>query len=284
VGVNNGGPASAGLSTLGYALSFARRGHAVLLLHGIIERNGKLSCTCGKDACDSPGKHPHHACPNGVHSATTDEEIIKGWFAKYPNANYGISTETLPTIDIDPRNGGREAWLNLIRQNYDVHTWRVVTGSGGEHIMFGATNKPLRSCKLARGIDFQAAGKYIVGVGCRHISGAQYRWAPQCSPKEAELMAAPQWVIDCLDAPTELDKRRPPEHWQKMIREGVDDGSRNDMAASLAGFMLRVGMSVRETYEFMLTWDERNRPPLGEERIGLTVESIAAKELRRRGI
>ena len=58
--------------TMGCALAFAWRGHAVLLLYGISD--GK--CDCGKDCGTNAGKHPHHACPNGVHSATTDAARI----------------------------------------------------------------------------------------------------------------------------------------------------------------------------------------------------------------
>ena len=78
--------------TMGCTLAFARRGHAVLLLYGISE--GK--CDCGKDCGRNAGKHPHHVCPNGVHSATTDAARIRSWFDKYPNANYGICTTHTP--------------------------------------------------------------------------------------------------------------------------------------------------------------------------------------------
>ena len=64
-------------------------------------------------------------------------------------------TDALPTADIDPRNGGDKAWLELVRKNYDVHTWRVQTGGGGVHIIFGSTSEPIPSGQLARGIEIR---------------------------------------------------------------------------------------------------------------------------------
>jgi len=94
------------------ALGFARRGFAVLPLYGI--ENGK--CVCDKPACHSPGKHPlTHLTPHSLKDATTDTEIICEWFDEWPNANYGVLTDRLPTIDVDPRHGGDKSWRKLIR-------------------------------------------------------------------------------------------------------------------------------------------------------------------------
>lgn len=261
------------------ALAFAGRGYSELPLHGIIE--GK--CTCGNLKCESPGKHPYaRFAPHGLKDATTDPDTIRQWFEEVPFINYGVCTDNLPVIDIDPRNGGDKKWLELVRKNYDVHTWRVHTGGGGQHIMFGPTEKPLRSAKLAPGVDFQAAGKYIVGAGSMHISGRRYTWAPQCHPREVgELKAVPSWVLDLASTVCNLDTRRPTDHWRKIILNGADEGCRNATAASLAGHCLRCGLSALETYEFVCTWNTRNRPPLAEDELEIVVKSIAQRELRR---
>jgi Bifunctional DNA primase/polymerase, N-terminal len=89
----------------------------------------------------------------------------------------------------------------LVRKNYDIHTWRVVTGGGGEHIICAAASPPLQSGKIVRGVDIKATRGYIVGVGCRHISGGRYHWFPGCRPGEVDLEATPAWVIRALEAP-----------------------------------------------------------------------------------
>jgi hypothetical protein len=216
------------------ALAFAARSYAVLPLYGIVD--GK--CGCGNPKCSSAGKHPHgKLAPNGLKNASTDRATIRTWFAEIPTINYGVCTDQLPTVDIDPRKGGDKAWLELIRKNYDVHSWRAVTGGGGQHIMFGSTSSPIPNGKLALGVDMKGLGGYIVGVGSLHLSGKRYRWFPQCHPREVELKAPPKWIIDQLGekkpAGCKSEVRRA-EFYNGLLAPALP-GERHASAASLIG-------------------------------------------------
>jgi Bifunctional DNA primase/polymerase, N-terminal len=162
-------------------------------------------------------------------------------FAEVPHLNYGVRTDTLPTIDIDPRNGGDKAWLELIKDNHDVHSWRVATGGGGQHIVFGSTDTPVPSGKLARGVDVKGVGGYIVGVGCLHASGKRYRWFPQCSPREAELKAPPAWLTNKLVKPKWNGEPRArggdaQTYYNKLLEPALN-GERHEKVAALLGHL-----------------------------------------------
>jgi hypothetical protein len=87
------------------ALGFAALGYGVFPLHGISERGGKLSCTCGNGSCTNQGKHPFaRLAPHGFKDATTDLKAIRSWPHSW--LNYGIATTPFIVVDIDPRNGG----------------------------------------------------------------------------------------------------------------------------------------------------------------------------------
>jgi hypothetical protein len=76
--------------TLDAALAAAARGWLVVPLHSI-DDHGR--CTCGEPDCRSAGKHPvGHLVPNGLSDATTDEQVIRGWWAEAPWANVGLAT------------------------------------------------------------------------------------------------------------------------------------------------------------------------------------------------
>jgi len=50
------------------------------------------------------GKRP--LTDHGVKDATTDEATIRGWWARWPDANIGIATgHGLVVIDVDRRRG-----------------------------------------------------------------------------------------------------------------------------------------------------------------------------------
>ena len=107
------------------ALWFASQGFPVLPLHSVTEAR---ACTCGDVQCHSPGKHPFaRYVPHGLKDATTDLDVIRGWFREHYWLNYGVLTDKLLVIDVDPRNGGDKAWAEMSAQPTRAvpHTWRV---------------------------------------------------------------------------------------------------------------------------------------------------------------
>jgi hypothetical protein len=270
------------LSARANALAFARRGYAVLPLHGI---NADGRCTCGKHDCESPGKHPHaQLAPCGINSATTDLDKIRSCFATVPLLNFGVATERLFVIDIDPRNDGDNAWLELIRKpkHHDVHTWRVITGGGGEHIIFEQPDPPLRSGELTRGVDLKGAGGYIVGVGSLHTHGRRYTWFPDCSPNEVELAPVPEWL---LKQQMRQGERRPDSHWTEMAKGGLPDGSRNVTTLSLLGKLIGAGIPPALALELVQCWNAvRGDPPQKPEQITQQLKRVLRLECKKRRV
>lgn len=80
-------------------------------------------------------------------------------------------------------------------------------------------------------------------------------------------------------------QKRTAQEWQEMISVGVGAGERNHSVASLSGHLLRKNVDPFVVLELLRSWNHaRNRPPLGDEEVVRTVNSIAGKELvRRRG-
>jgi bifunctional DNA primase/polymerase-like protein len=161
------------------ALGFASLGYPVFPLHGITVRDGKRCCTCGDATCNNQGKHPFaRIAPRGFKDATADLAKIRAWSHDW--LNYGLVTDPFLVIDVDPRHGGDKTWEKLYRQpsRYLPHTWEALTGGGGRHIFF-ANPHGIKCGSLAAGVDLKGVGGYVVGVGSWHLSGKQYRWAPQ---------------------------------------------------------------------------------------------------------
>jgi hypothetical protein len=56
----------------------------------------------------------------------------------------------------------------------------------------------------------------------------------------------------------------------------VPEGERNNSIASLAGHLLWHGVDPKVTLDLLLCWNAtRCRPPLGEDEVGRTIDSIA---------
>ncbi len=81
--------------------------HAVLPLTWPIAINGRLMCSCRVRPTALRRQAPFgRLAPNGLLSASTDEAVIRKWFADEPAANLGVLTDKLIVLDIDPRHDG----------------------------------------------------------------------------------------------------------------------------------------------------------------------------------
>ena len=201
-------------SSLAHALAFARKGYGVFPVTWPILHRGRSICCCGADLrghpCTAPAKHPYvRLAPNGVHSATTNEHQILEWFNDVPDANLGVHADGLIVIDIDTRDGGDESWRALEAEHGEVPpTWRVITGSKGEHVYFkcppGVTvknivAKQLKDPPLGPGVDIRTTGGYLVAPPSRHMCGGVYDWSVDHHPQDVPLAPAPEWLVERLN-------------------------------------------------------------------------------------
>jgi hypothetical protein len=240
-----------------------------------------------------PGcKKPAVAAWGEVATAVADriDELFEG----YPHAGIGIATGGgLFVVDIDPRHGG-DIRLHELEGAYGElpETWRVRTPSGGSHFYFRA-DVPIRNKVDANdwnGIDIRGDGGYVVApstvlvphAGCDH-GGGQYVWMAESAPHEIALADAPPWLLAALSDERPAGEARPADEWAALVSDGAPEGSRNDSVARLAGYLLRRRPAPRVVLELIRAWNEsRCRPPLSEDEILRTVDSICRAEAERR--
>jgi len=225
---------------LAAALSYARRGWRVLPLHTM---NG-AGCGCGRSDCPSPGKHPFGALvPSGLHDATTDETLVREWWAAHPSMNVGIATgpeSGIFVLDLD-RHGdddGVEVFRVAERANTAIEpTIRQLTGGGGEQIFFKypAVRVPSRNRVLGGGVDTRGHGGYVVAPPSIHRSGKRYQWDLASHPDDLEPIAAPDWILRlvCVAEPGPKGQQRQKFDTAGALR-GVPDGQRDETCFKLA--------------------------------------------------
>ncbi len=161
---------------LEFALLYAGFGWRVFPVHTM--RDG--ACSCGRDSCSSPGKHPR--TKRGCKDASTDEQRIRSWWKRWPDANVAVATgqaSDLVVIDVDPRHGGDDAWETLKHELDVPTTWEVQTGGGGVHAYFHypeGKSISIGAGVLGPGVDHRGDGGYVVAPPSNHASGNPYFW------------------------------------------------------------------------------------------------------------
>jgi hypothetical protein len=135
-----------------------------------------------------PDKRPLTA--NGFKDATTNPDVIHGWWVSCPNALIGVPTgPRFVVIDLDLQHEDAQAWLEDNRHRLPL-TRTHATRSGGKHLLFAPNEKvKCTAGKLCRGVDTRGAGGYII-------------WWPACGLEVLHggvLAPVPEWIVEALN-------------------------------------------------------------------------------------
>jgi hypothetical protein len=245
---------------------FLQLGWAVFPVHGV-KTNGQ--CTCGNTECKRIGKHPRTV--HGVKDATCDEQTIRRWFARWPDAGIALATGSASRIfvlDIDPRHGGDES-LTALEQKFGElpRTRESRTGGGGRHLFFLMDpNQTIHNStsKLGLGLDVRSEGGYVVLPPSLHLSGNRYQWV-----NEKDSIPLPQWLA-------ELSAKNPSRPRTETVNRSIPEGQRNSHLASLAGTMGRRYMSPAAIEAALLVENQKCCvPPLDEPEVRGIARSVS---------
>lgn len=209
--------------------------------------------------------------------AEADE--IESWFARWPDANVGLVTggvSGLVVLDVDARHGGAQSIADAEAAHGRLPpTVECLTGGGGRHLYYAHPGAPVANrVALRPGIDVRGDGGCVVAPPSLHPSGMRYAWLPGHAPGERPLARLPEQVFARAGLVRPIGHA--PGHWRQLIREGIDEGQRNNTLASLTGHLLRRGVDLEVALELMLAWNRTHcRPPLHDDEVVQVVHSIA---------
>jgi hypothetical protein len=173
------------------ALAYARHGIPVLPVHSPVSGGG---CSCGRAACERPGKHPR--LRHGLTEASTDPSRIEQWWSRWPAANVGLRTGfVMDVADVDSTEG-RDGLRHLL--GGALPTGPAVRTGGGRHYWFAPLGHGNR-VRLLPGVDWRGTGGYVVAPPSSHATGAPYSWLRRPS---AELPTAPAALAELVAGPT----------------------------------------------------------------------------------
>ncbi|WP_084801597.1 bifunctional DNA primase/polymerase [Bradyrhizobium sp. Ec3.3] len=230
--------------------------------------------------CRPRDKRP--ATANGLKDATTDQDIISAWWQRQPDNNIAIATGAASgvfVVDVDGRDA--EAALRKLEVEHGPlpATVEAITARG-RHIYFKWPKEPVRNSagKIGRHIDVRGEGGYVLSPPSIHPSGRPYCWSVDSANAIAD---APGWLL-ALQAGAPVGKT-PSLEWRLLI-EGVSEGARDCSIAKLAGHLLRHHIDPFVALGLLQSWNATDcTPPLPRGDVERIVNSIAGRELRRRG-
>jgi len=217
--------------------------------------------------------------PNQKLPAT--EEQVTAWWQKWPTANVGIvmgAVSGLVALDLDGPNA-----VELLRAQHIFLPRTVSSKTGkGYHALYRHPGSPVpnRAALLSDGhgsaVDVRGDGGYCVAPPSIHGSGHVYQWV--VPPDEGIAEMPPELVALVLRRSRSSDEPADGA-WVDGILDGVPEGQRNETAARLAGYWLRVtDGNMEATQRAMRLWGVQCTPPMDLKELRATVGSIARRE------
>ena len=277
-----------------WALRYAGLGWRVVPLH---TADPKGRCSCRKAAkCDSQGKHPRIG--EWQKHASCDDNQILAWWDKWPSAGIGVALgEASGIVDIECDTDGAEPELVALFGGEIPPCPTFVSGRGKHRLFKWSGNLPGGACVHVGEVEVrtgnEAKGAQSVFPPSRHATAGLRRWLPGLSPDEVDPPGIPESVVAKLwnlagEASTAPDRSaKPREHWDQ-IAQGVTEGGRNNAAAAFAGRCLASvdvhdNNAVNAQWMALTGWNNGNHPPLDEDELRRTFESILKREREQRG-
>ncbi len=202
---------------------------------------------------------PGTKCPmkgsHGCHDATSDSDVARARWKKWPSANIGGATGSRSgfwVLDVDAHHDGDKSLAALEAEHGPLPpTVETSTPRGGRHLYWrwGADGPEIRNSagRIGTGIDVRGEGGSIVMPPSVLADGRCYRWVKNGAGTFAD---APEWLVKLAHPPppTPRPEPKPPpadiENYvasaaASELRElsAAQDGTRND-ALNRAAFNL----------------------------------------------
>ena len=206
--------------------------------------------------------------------ATTEDNMLVGWWDNFPDANIGIACgkrSGIVVLDIDAGHGGYDSLTALLDKYGPLPQTPVSkTGSGGEHIFFKHPGIEIRNSasKLGKGLDIRGDGGYVVAPPSLHPNGNTYEWVVR--PSQVELSDMPEWMIELLK-----ETRPEAKETGGTAQQEVIEGGRNDYLTKMAGAMRRKSFSEDAIFAALQIHNrEKCSPPLSDGEVYQIAHSI----------
>ncbi len=185
-----------------------------------------------------------------------NEDEVKTWESKFPNANVGIVTgkvSGLAVIDLDGPTGLDSGSSLKLSSNLEVVTGR------GKHLYYQMPNILQNKVRLFPGLDIRGEGGYVLAPPSKHESGVVYAWNGDWT---ASLLEFPQSILSSEPPRPSLGVRPtnvvPSDVWVRNTLDNLTDGTRHQSFLRVAGYLHAKKLSDDRIFDFLKPYAEKS--------------------------
>jgi hypothetical protein len=204
----------------------------------------------------------------------TTEQITK-WFENRNDLVVALVCGDFIVADADTPEA--VAWAD---KNLPVTPFKVATGKGVHYYYNNPENFTTYVAKRtaegdpAKLIDIRGAGGLIIAPHNIHANGNVYKPIVIHDWQLDDVSDLPNFTKELWVMITGAEKANGNPIQTPFSLDGVSQGSRNDQAARLAGYLVAKNLNTDFVHFFVNAWNQQNVPPLPGSEIETTVNSI----------
>lgn len=244
---------------------------------------------------------------HGFEDATTDEDVIRTWWDRHPEANIAFSPETMEWAVVDIEHDGEDGWMALLAEEgeAELNTYQVRTPRGGRHLYYAGSLPGKVKIKLHNGskanVDTRGRGSYVLLPPSRVMrddDGTYYDQPYEAINDGTDIAILPDFLIRrtatsdkrleggnvTLDTPASLSRVR--LHLADCIRQqrvSVTGAGGNDTGFKLACVLLDMGITAASAFTEMAGgWNAACEPPWSEDELARII-SNAERYMQNKG-
>ena len=214
-----------------------------------------------------------------------ERSLVESWFKGRDNLQVALVCGKFVVVDADSPEA-----MDWVEKNMPACPFKVITGKGMHYYYNNPENyttfatRRTNDTPIERLIDIRGVGGLIIAPWNRHANGQVYK-----------PVTFPDWKIyDHNDLPdftevefqkiTGVPKTDTGVQTAPFSLDGVLEGSRNDGAARIAGYLISKSVNIEFVKIFLQNWNKNNNPPLPQTEIDGVVESVKSTHDRKNKI
>ena len=200
---------------------------------------------------------------------------VETWFKDRDDMTVALVCGQFIVVDADTPEA--MAW---VEENIPQSPYKVRTGKGMHYYYNNPQNyttfatKRLNDTPIERHIDIRGEGGLIIAPYNTHANGQVYQPVINTNWDLWGFEDLPDFTEKEWQQITGNKKQNGQQHVAPFSLEGVNEGSRNDQAARLAGYLISKNLNLDFAKFFMESWNQQNSPPLPRHEIISVVDNV----------
>ncbi len=202
-------------------------------------------------------------------------ETVQEWFVNRDNLVVSLVCGKFMVVDADSPEA-----MNWVEENLPTCPYKVRTGKGMHYYYNNPENYTTFATRrtdetpVERLIDLRGVGGLIIAPYNRHANGQMYKPIPLPGWDIFDHKDLPDFTEKEFEKITGVPKQDSIQKTAPFTLTGVNEGSRNDNAARIAGYLISKNVNLDFVRIFLHNWNRENSPPLPQQEVESVVDNV----------